>query len=363
MKRPTGLEGSELSRSDDLLRLLRHDFSNHINQIIGFSELVSEELSDLDSVDKALLDSLEKVHSAASSIQELVREKLTLEGISIILDYNLNLEQVPSKTISNLCGESLKIIQESRHILKRKNQLIDHTKKKILIVDDELHNRQLLRSRLNREGFIIQMAEDGEDAIAKISFESFDLVLLDILMPKMDGFQTLLHLKRNERTSHIPVIMISALDDLSMVVPCIEAGAEDYLSKPFNRVLLSARITSSLERKQRHDEELVLYERLKSSKHSLQSILQRVHSTIQSFSKDSLEDSKLSPLLEALSEVVGNLEEQSIQLNQRIQQIEIRINRKAVSTQVNSITSDPSFSNLSIRAKAMREQRRQRSAK
>lgn len=362
MKGLAGVEGSELSRSDNLLRLLRHDLSNHINQIIGFSELVSEELADSDSVDIDLLDSLEKVHSAASSIQDLVRDKLTLEGLSITLGHKLNLEEVPPKTISNLCDESLKIIQESSHILKRKNQFTDQTKKKILIVDDEPQNRQLLMSRLSREGFIIQMAEDGEDAIAKTSFETFDLILLDILMPKMDGFQTLLHLKRSERTSHIPVIMISALDDLSMVVPCIEAGAEDYLSKPFNRVLLSARITSSLERKQRHDEEVVIYERLKSSKHSLQSTLQRVYSIIRSFSKDSIGDPKLSPLLQALSEVLGNLEEQCIELNQRIRQIEIRINRKAVSSQVNSITSDPSFSNLSTRAKAMREQRRQRSS-
>ena len=251
-------EGSQLSRSDDLLRRLRHDLSNHVNQIIGFSELVSEELADADPVDADLVESLDKVHGAAQSIQSLVREKLTLEGLSITLGREIEGQDESKQNISSLCDESLKIIQESKHIIRRESDSSLKAKSKILLVDDEEENRTLLASRLQREGFETRMAVDGEDALAKIGFESFDLVLLDILMPKMDGFQTLLKIKSNEKTSHIPVIMISALDDLSMVVPCIEAGAEDYLSKPFNRVLLGARISSSLEKKQRHDEELAL---------------------------------------------------------------------------------------------------------
>ena len=204
------------------------------------------------------------------------------------------------------------------------------------------------------------MAVDGEDALAKIGFESFDLVLLDILMPKMDGFQTLLKIKSNEKTSHIPVIMISALDDLSMVVPCIEAGAEDYLSKPFNRVLLGARISSSLEKKQRHDEELALYQKLQASKDSLQSNLSQVRAKVRKFSEDTAKAKEISPLLSSLEAVIGDLEDQSDQINQRIQQIEIRINRKAVTSQVKSITADPTFVNLADRAKAMRAQRQRR---
>lgn len=355
-------EGSPLSRSDDLLRRLRHDLSNHINQIIGFSELVSDELSDSDPVDEELVDSLSKVHDAAQAIQTLVRDKLTLEGLSITIGRELETQQAPKQTISNLCDESLKIIQQSKHILKRTNFASDQVKSKILIVDDEEDNRSLLASRLEREGFITRMAEDGEDALAKIAFDAFDLILLDILMPKMDGFQTLLKIKSNQKTSHIPVIMISALDDLSMVVPCIEAGAEDYLSKPFNRVLLGARISSSLEKKQRHDEEFSLYKKLQASKDSLQANLSKVRSTVHNFSSSSKDTSEVSTLLGALESVIGNLEEQSDQLKQRIQQIEIRINRKSVTSQVKSITTDPTFVSLADRAKAMRQQRRLRSA-
>lgn len=356
-------EGSQLSRSDDLLRRLRHDLSNHVNQIIGFSELVTEELSESHPVNSDLIDSLDKVHVAAQSIQNLVREKLTTEGLSITLGRDI--DQIPATkyTISSLCDESLKIIQESKHIINRTDTDSSVNKKsKILIVDDEEENRILLSSRLEREGFYITLAQDGEDALAKIGFESFDLILLDILMPKMDGFQALLKIKSDEKNSHIPVIMISALDDLSMVVPCIEAGAEDYLSKPFNRVLLSARISASLEKKQRHDEELSLYKKLQASKDSLQSNLIQVRSTVREFSDDSSPADDGLPLFNALEALIGDLEEQNDQLSQRIQQIEIRINRKALVSQVQAITKDPTFSSISERAKAMRDQRRRRSA-
>ena len=356
-------EGSQLSDSDDHLRRLRHDLSNYINQIVGYSELVSEELSDSNPVDSDLVGLLEKVRCAAQSIQNLVQEKLTPEGLSTTLGRELDQSYVDKQTISSLCNESLKIIQESRHIIKRTDAAASIKEKgKILIVDDEEENRILLSSRLHREGFLTRVAEDGEDALAKINFESFDLILLDILMPKMDGFQTLLKIKSTEKTAHIPVIMISAVDDLSMIVPCIEAGAEDYLSKPFNRVLLSARISSSLEKKQRHDQELDLYKKLKISRDSLQSNLNQIRSIVRKFSEDPVHSCDISLLFNSLEEVIGDLEEQSDQLHQRIQQIEIRINRKALVSQVRAITNDPTFSNISDRAKAMRDQRRRRSA-
>ena len=107
-------EGSQLSRSDDLLRRLRHDLSNHVNQIIGFSELVSEELADADPVDSELVESLDKVHGAAQSIQGLVREKLTLEGLSITLGREIDGQDESKQNISSLYLEP-KIIQNQTY--------------------------------------------------------------------------------------------------------------------------------------------------------------------------------------------------------------------------------------------------------
>jgi CheY-like chemotaxis protein len=131
----------------------------------------------------------------------------------------------------------------------------DH-RARILIVDDDENNREVLRRRLVREGHATVDAVNGIDALEKVAADRFDLVLLDVMMPEMDGYETLQRLKRGPGTRDIPVIMISALDDLRSIVRCIESGAEDYLPKPFDPVLLRARIDSSLEKKRFRDQEL-----------------------------------------------------------------------------------------------------------
>jgi CheY-like chemotaxis protein len=127
---------------------------------------------------------------------------------------------------------------------------------RLLIVDDDAENREVLRRRLEREGYRAECAEDGRRALARVAAESFDLVLLDVLMPELDGYEVLARLKDAPATRDIPVIVISALDDMAAVVRCIERGAEDFLTKPFDPVLLRARISASLEKKRLHDVEL-----------------------------------------------------------------------------------------------------------
>jgi class 3 adenylate cyclase len=124
----------------------------------------------------------------------------------------------------------------------------------ILVVDDNASNRDLLSRRLVREGYRVTAVESGESALTLTVAESFDLVLLDLMMPGLSGFEVLCRLKADARTSHLPVVMISALDELDSAVRCIAAGAEDYLPKPFDPVVLRARIGASLEKKRLLDE-------------------------------------------------------------------------------------------------------------
>ena len=125
----------------------------------------------------------------------------------------------------------------------------------LLVVDDNEDNRYALTRRLAREGYAnIATAVDGEQALELVRSKPFDLVLLDIMMPKVNGYEVLAQMKADENLRHIPVIMISAVDELDSVVRCIEEGAEDYLSKPFNPTLLRARVGASLERKRLHDQ-------------------------------------------------------------------------------------------------------------
>jgi CheY-like chemotaxis protein len=128
-------------------------------------------------------------------------------------------------------------------------------KGRILIVDDVEENRTVLARRLGREGYAVDSVASGEEALARVAGGGFDLVLLDVLMPGLDGFAVLERIKADPATRALPVIMISALDDMASVVRCIEHGAEDYLAKPFDPVLLRARIGVSLEKKRWHDRE------------------------------------------------------------------------------------------------------------
>ena len=126
---------------------------------------------------------------------------------------------------------------------------------RLLVAEDNADNRDLLRRRLEREGHRVWEVENGAQALEKLAAEEFDLLLLDVMMPEMDGFEVLARLKRDPRLRDLPVIMISALDEIQSVVRCIQMGAEDYLPKPFDPVLLRARIGASLEKKRLRDRE------------------------------------------------------------------------------------------------------------
>ena len=124
------------------------------------------------------------------------------------------------------------------------------------MVDDNDINREVLARRLERQGHTTALAASGQEALDLVRAGKFDLVLLDVMMPEMNGYQVLQYMKADQALRDIPVIMISALDEIDSVVLCIEMGAEDYLPKPFNPVLLKARIDASLEKKRLRDQEI-----------------------------------------------------------------------------------------------------------
>jgi putative two-component system response regulator len=126
----------------------------------------------------------------------------------------------------------------------------------ILIVDDQEPNRDLLRRRMLALGYRARTAENGADALAEVGRRHPDLILLDLNMPVMDGFEVLRRLKGDAATRHLPVIIISAVDEMESIAGCIQVGADDYLPKPFNATLLKARVTSSLEKKRLREQEI-----------------------------------------------------------------------------------------------------------
>jgi signal transduction histidine kinase len=155
---------------------------------------------------------------------------------------------------------------------------------RLLVVDDNEDNRYTLTLQLEIEGYQnITIAEDGQGALDLLQKHEFDLLLLDVMMPKLDGYQVLESLKGQGRLHNLPVIMISALNEVASVVRCIELGAEDYLPKPFDPVLLRARIGASLEKKRLRDEAQALTRELSQSVKELSAlgeVSQAINSTL-----------------------------------------------------------------------------------
>jgi len=134
----------------------------------------------------------------------------------------------------------------------------------LLIVDDDRRNCLLLAARLQSAGHVTAMAENGWQALEMLRAQPFDLVLLDLLMPEMNGYQVLAHLQADDTLRHMPVLVLSAADDMDSIVRCIEMGAVDYLPKPFNPVLLHARVGACLEKKHLHDQQVTYLQQLQT---------------------------------------------------------------------------------------------------
>lgn len=131
----------------------------------------------------------------------------------------------------------------------------DAPKARVLVVDDVEANRDLLTRRVRRLGHEAVAVTNGREALDRVAREAFDLVLLDIMMPEINGYEVLERLRASDAHRHLPVIMISAVDEVESIVRCIELGADDYLPKPFNPVILAARLDASLARKRLRDHE------------------------------------------------------------------------------------------------------------
>jgi DNA-binding response OmpR family regulator len=161
-------------------------------------------------------------------------------GVEDYLTKPFNIPFVKSRISSCLRSASVKVATDRNGTQSRTQE------HRLLIVDDNAMNRDMLARRLEREGYHITTADGGRRALGLVGEEDFDLILLDILMPDMDGYEVLEKLKNDESTKEIPVIMLTAVNEVESVKHCIDLGAEDYLIKPFNAVLLKSRIAATL---------------------------------------------------------------------------------------------------------------------
>jgi adenylate cyclase len=241
----TSADRQQGESTEEFHRRLRHDLRTPLNAIIGYSEMLIEDMAD--EVEAPLRGDLIKLKESADFLLGQIDAMVALTRTQ---EKPLERDQGVARHV-DLIADVLRTVQPLRSgaVAAREQQ------SRVLVVDDNASNRDVLARRLAREGHDVVTAENGAAALRLCDEQDFDLILLDLIMPEIGGYEVLQRLKASERTQHIPVIVISALDELDSVIRCIEAGAEDYLPKPFDPVLLRARIDSSLERKWLRDRE------------------------------------------------------------------------------------------------------------
>jgi len=223
----------------------------------------------------------------------------------------------------------------------------------LLVVDDNSMNRIMLSRYISKLGYRSSLAENGRQALEKLQAEPFDLVLLDVQMPEMDGYAVLGHLKTNPRLRDIPVIMISAVEELESVVRCIELGAQDYLPKPFNPVLLRARLTACLERKQLRDQEVDYLQQVGRVTAAAAAI------KANAFQPESLDEvarrsDELGQLALVFQEMARQVYAREQQLQRQVQQLRIEIDQERRAREVAEITESDYFQQLLGRADELR---------
>jgi adenylate cyclase len=295
----------------------RHDLNNAIGQILGFSEMLLEEIQEQGR--EQLRPELELIHRYAGQMRSQTNETLQVAKIKA------GRADLPSLQ-RRLCAHAARILSAVNRLAHKARSFADSVFKDdlarigaaaryaqeatcafpsaltqagtgaaepaqrptnpllpllsspketpritptrhdgvVLVVDDLESNRELLTRRISRLGYSIQVAESGQSALEVIAAKPVDVILLDIVMPGMDGFEVLQRLKSDPVMRHIPVIMLSSADQIDVAVRCIKLGADDFLPKPFNPTLLTARLESCLSKKRLRDQETDFLQRLQA---------------------------------------------------------------------------------------------------
>jgi len=226
---------------------------------------------------------------------------------------------------------------------------------RVLVVDDNKINRMMLARVLDQQGHTVALAEDGRQALDMLQAQPFDLVLLDIVMPEIDGYQVLEQMKGDSQLRDIPVVVISAVEEMKSVVHCIEMGAEDYLPKPFDRVLLRARINASLEKKRFRDQEVEYLRNVALLTDAAATVETEVFDPsdliLDSVAARTDELGQLASVFQRMAREVYAREQS---LKQQVQELKIELDETKRERQVSEITETDYFQDLQSRVKELR---------
>ena len=245
-----------------------HELRTPANHIIGYGELLRDQCEDLGRAEfKA---DLTKIIEAGRSWLNLMEKHLFGENAAKFNQARMDKHADPAKT------EHWSRIHGAFSSATKDREVFHPQQGTLLLADDDAGNRELLQRRLEKLGYSVTTCADGLEALKLLRKGRFDLALLDMVMPGLDGYELLAEIKKDPDLQSVPVIMISALDQMESIVRCIDLGAEDYLSKPFNPTLLRARITAALEKKRLRDCEKIYIKQIEAEQKQSERLLLNV---------------------------------------------------------------------------------------
>ncbi len=246
----------------DTLTILRHDLRGPVNIIRGYVEFLLETATSRQEtrVERDLRRIYRLTESMLGMINRLTRE--------------IDSEGDPEKSLNQIHPE-LRLVTQALRTLDSLDVRpeVKTIPARVLVVDDNEQSRDLICRHLRKEGHEVDMAMNGRKALEMLRSDYFDIVLLDIFMPELNGYQVLVEIKKHKRLSQIPVIMVSTLDEIDSVVRCIELGADEYLPKSFKPAMLRARLAASLEKKRLRDRERHYLEQIRMERERSERLL------------------------------------------------------------------------------------------
>jgi CheY-like chemotaxis protein len=320
---------------------LRHELLTPLNHIIGYSEMLLDEARE-GQMEPFAAD-LQKIHAAGKTLLTLIN---AFAGEAKLGD------SVPSAA-PDMPGRLSQFRDEESYdqAAVQPAAWSGH----LLVVDDNEVNRDVLSRRLRQQGYPVSEAEDGRRALEYAKTHRVDLVLLDVMMPELDGYETLLQLKADLNLRDIPVIMISALDEVESVARCIEHGAEDYLPKPFDPVLLRARIGACLEKKLLRDEEVQYLKDVSRITDAAASV-EGGQFLVDSLDEVSRRPDELGQLARVFQRMAQEVAAREQQFKHQIQTLRVEIDEAKKTREVAELTETDFFVQLRKKTKALRKE-------
>ncbi|MBE9506868.1 MAG: response regulator [Chloroflexi bacterium] len=347
---PAGIETGQLELDLEAFGAqLRHELRTPLNTVIGYSEMLLEDAQDQGLED--FIPDLQKIHAAAQRFLALISD---IVKFSKLQDGEID-AHIEALTASSGTSSMIQDVVSTIRPLAEDTASTEAAERgSLLVVDDNEMNRDLLARHLERQGHTVALAENGRQALEMIQRDKLDLVLLDVMMPEMNGYQVLQRLKSDEAWRDIPVIMISALDEMDSVVRCIEMGAEEYLPKPFNPVLLKARINASLEKKRLRDQEVEYLRNVAFVTDAAAAV------EAETFNPDDLADvaarpDRLGQLARVFQRMAREVYAREQRLKQQVRELRIELSEARQARQVAEITETDYFRQLQAQAQNLRD--------